>query len=113
MSRIGGQLSNCPLLNPSAGGGEGSCNCAIVSSMSESIPLHASVALLEDVQATHFERGAPLLLRRGDVGTVVMTYDDGACEVEFSDRDGRAYAMLPLAADHVLVLRDAPERASV
>jgi hypothetical protein len=81
--------------------------------MSESIPLHASVALLEDVQATHFERGAPLRLRRGEMGTVVMPYDDGACEVEFSDQEGHAYAMLPLSADRLLVLRDAPERASV
>jgi hypothetical protein len=79
--------------------------------MDEQTPLHAIVALLEDVHTTHFESGEPLLLRRGDTGTAVMIYDDGACEVEFSDRNGRTYAMLPLAPDRVLVLRDAPEHA--
>ena len=51
-----------------------------------------------------------MLLRRGDVGTVVMLYDGGACEVEFADRNGRTYALLPLPADRLLVLRDIPER---
>jgi hypothetical protein len=81
--------------------------------MDDRPPLHAIVALLEDVPTTHFESGEPLLLRRGDTGTVVMVYDDGACEIEFSDRSGRAYAMLPLAPDRLLVLPDAPEHAGV
>jgi hypothetical protein len=34
--------------------------------------------LAEDVSAKHFESGRPLLLRRGQVGTVVMTYDGSA-----------------------------------
>ena len=53
----------------------------------------------------------PLLLRRGQVGTVVMTYDGSAFEVEFSGRDGRAYALLPLKAEKLMVLREAPESA--
>jgi hypothetical protein len=77
------------------------------------VPLHAVVALLEDTRTTHFESGEPLLLRRGQIGTVVMTYDDGAYEVEFADRNGRAYAMLVLSADRLMVLRDAPECAAV
>jgi hypothetical protein len=81
--------------------------------MNDRLPLHAVVALLEDTHTTHFESGKPLLLRRGDTGTVVMMYDDGAYEVEFADRSGRAYAMLPLPAEQLLVLRDAPERAAV
>jgi len=36
------------------------------------------VALLDDVPARHFETGQPLLLRRGQIGTVVMTYDGTA-----------------------------------
>jgi len=78
--------------------------------MSDLPPMHATVALLEDARATHFESGEPVLLRRGDIGTVVMLYQDGACEVEVSERSGRAYAMLPLAADNLLVLHDAPAR---
>lgn len=72
--------------------------------------MHATVALLEDTRTTHVESGEPVLLRRGDVGTVVMLYDGGACEVEFADRNGRTYALLPLPADRLLVLRDIPER---
>ena len=72
--------------------------------------MHATVALLEDTRTTHFESGAPLLLHRGDTGTVVMTYEDGAYEVEFADRSGRTYALLPLPADRLLPLRDVPER---
>lgn len=69
------------------------------------------MALLEDTRTTHFESGEPVLLRRGDIGTVVMLYDGGACEVELADRGGRAYALLPLSADRLLVLREVPECA--
>ena len=78
--------------------------------MSDRLRMHATVALLEDMRTTHFESGEPVLLRRGDIGTVVMLYDGGACEVEFADRGGRAYALLPLSADQLLVLHDTPER---
>ena len=52
--------------------------------------------------------GAPLTLRRGQIGTVVMTYDGSAFEVEFADAQGRAFAMLPIAADKLILLHDAP-----
>ena len=81
--------------------------------MTDGLPLYAVVALLQDRRAMHFESGNPLMLRRGQIGTVVMTYDDGSLEVEFADRSGRAYAMVTLAADHVMALHDAPERAAV
>lgn len=42
-------------------------------------------------------------LVRGQVGTVVELLD-GACEVEFSDDDGRGYAELALRSDQLLVL---------
>ena len=74
--------------------------------------MHASVALLNNTHTAHFESGAPLLLRRGDTGTIVMTYGDGAFEVEFADRSGRTYALVTLSADQLLALHDAPERAS-
>ena len=80
--------------------------------MEARLPLHATVALLEDVRTTHFESGVSLYLRRGDTGTIVMLYDGDAYEVEFADRSGRTYAMLPLAADRLLLLHDVPERVS-
>jgi hypothetical protein len=76
--------------------------------MSDQPPMHATVALLEDTWTTHFESREPVLLHRGDVGTVVMLYDGGSCEVEFADRSGRTYALLTLSADRLLVLRDVP-----
>jgi hypothetical protein len=39
--------------------------------MESDINMHDVVALLEDVHARHFETGRRLLLRRGQVGTVV------------------------------------------
>jgi hypothetical protein len=76
------------------------------------IKMHDVVALLQDVQTKHFEGGRPLLLRRGQIGTVVMTYQDGACEVEFADRDGRAFAILSLRSDQLMVLYDTPDFAA-
>ena len=74
--------------------------------------MHDMVALLEDKRAKHFESGKPLLLRRGQIGTVVMTYNDGACEVEFADRDGRAFAMLSLRPNQFMLLHDTPNFAA-
>jgi Domain of unknown function (DUF4926) len=51
-------------------------------------------------------------LVRGQVGTVVEILADGAYEVEFSDEQGKTYAMLPLKADELLVLHHAPIRAN-
>jgi hypothetical protein len=81
--------------------------------MSNRPAMHATAALLEDTRTAHFESGEPVLLRRGDVGTVVMLYDGSACEAEFADRSGRTYALLPLSADRLLVLHDTPERDGV
>ena len=77
--------------------------------MNSHIHLHDTVALLADRPATHFENGRALVLRRGQVGTVVMTYDGSAFEVEFSGRDGRAYAVLAVPTEQLMVLREVPE----
>ena len=53
-----------------------------------------------------------MLLRRGQIGTVVMAYDGTAFEVEFSGKDGRAYALLPIATDKLIVLHEEPEFAA-
>ena len=59
------------------------------------------VALLSDVPAHR--------LVRGQVGTVVELLD-GACEVEFSDDEGRTYAELALTPDQIQVLHYRPEQ---
>jgi hypothetical protein len=80
--------------------------------MNSEIHMHDVVALLEDTTTEHFLTHRPLRLRRGQVGTVVMTYDGSAFEVEFSGRDGRAYAILPVKAEKLMVLREIPETAT-
>lgn len=62
-----------------------------------------AVALLRDMPA----RG----LARGQVGTVVESLDDEAALVEFSDDDGRAYAIVPLPRSELLVLHYVPHAA--
>jgi hypothetical protein len=73
------------------------------------IKMHNVVALLEDMAVKHFETGRPLMLRRGQVGTVVMTYDGTAFEMEFAGHDGRAYALLPVPADKLILLKESLE----
>jgi Domain of unknown function (DUF4926) len=41
-----------------------------------------------------------------------MTYDGTMFEVEFSGRDGRAYALLPIKSEKLMALREAPETAA-
>ena len=79
--------------------------------MNTKFHLHDVVALLEDLPAKHFETDQPLLLRRGQIGTIVMTYDQDAFEVEFADPNGRTYALLPVQASRLMRLRDVPEYA--
>ena len=62
------------------------------------------VALTEELP----ERG----LRRGQVGTVVEALGGDAYEVEFSDNDGRTYAILSLRADQVMVLHHQPAKVT-
>jgi hypothetical protein len=80
--------------------------------MEPEIHMHDVVALLEEVPATHFETARPLLLHRGQIGTVVMTYDGTVFEVEFAGKDGRAYAILPIHASKLMILRDTPDYAA-
>lgn len=61
------------------------------------------VALLADLP----EQG----LARGQVGTVVETLDEATVLVEFSDDEGRAYAITPCRRNGLLVLHYEPEAA--
>lgn len=68
--------------------------------MSARIKLLDVVALTEDLP----RRG----LHRGQVGTVVESLADDVFEVEFSDNDGRTYAILALRAGQLIVLHYEP-----
>jgi hypothetical protein len=58
------------------------------------------VALLEDLPHCH--------LYRGQVGTIVEIYEPEVFEVEFSDLNGRAYAIETLTAKQLMVLYHYP-----
>ena len=61
------------------------------------------VALLTDIPAQG--------LARGQVGTVVEELDESTSLVEFSDDDGRAYAIAPCPRAQLLILHYVPETA--
>jgi ribosomal 30S subunit maturation factor RimM len=62
----------------------------------EEIKLLDVIALLEDLPEEN--------LRRGEVGTVVEMLAPDVYEVEFSDEEGRTYALLPLQRDQIMLL---------
>jgi len=64
--------------------------------MKDEIKILDSVAVVEDLPE--------LGLKRGEVGTVVDAWKDGAFEVEFSDEPGEAYAFVALQADKLMPL---------
>lgn len=72
--------------------------------MNETIELHDVVALTDNLPAEG--------LVRGQVGTIVEMLSPGVFEVEFSDDQGKTYAMLPLKAEQLIVLHHAPVRTS-
>ena len=47
-------------------------------------------------------------LVRGQVGTVVETWEPGVYEVEFSDDNGRTYAMVALKTEQLMRLHHEP-----
>jgi len=62
----------------------------------ETVKLLDAVALLENIPEKN--------LFRGQVGTVVEELAPGVFEVEFSDAEGRTYAMHSLRAEQLMVL---------
>ncbi|MFL4979096.1 MAG: DUF4926 domain-containing protein [Xanthobacteraceae bacterium] len=61
------------------------------------------VALLTDVPAEQ--------VGRGQVGTVVESLDESTVLVDFSDDEGRAYALVPCSNSELLVLHYVPQIA--
>lgn len=62
-----------------------------------------TVALLEDLPDKR--------LRRGQVGVIVEVLAEDVFEVEFSDSEGRSYALAPLRREQLLVLHHQPVAA--
>ena len=71
--------------------------------MEQVIQVLDAVALLQDLP----QKG----LGRGQVGTVVEQLGPDAFEVEFVGINGETYALLPLRAEQMMVLRYEPAHA--
>ena len=72
--------------------------------MNETPKLFDVVALLEDIPDYR--------LSRGQVGTIVEELAPHVFEVEFSDDNGRTYALLALRSDQFIVLHYKPKLAA-
>jgi hypothetical protein len=74
------------------------------------VQLGDDVALLEDLAATDFTTGEPILLRRGQMGQVVSTHGPRESQVDFTTRNGHRYGLLSIPNDMLMVLLDSPEQ---
>jgi hypothetical protein len=62
------------------------------------------VVIDRDLTATHKETKQPILLRKGQVGTVVMDFDTEAFLIDFADEQGTTYAMETVPAELLIPL---------
>ena len=71
------------------------------------------VALTEDLTATHKVTHQPILLRRGQMGSILMSFDNQAFLVDFTDQQGNTFAMETVDYSKLLQLIHEPELVSV
>lgn len=62
------------------------------------------VALTAEIEATHKETQQPIVLRQGQVGTILMDFDGQAYLVDFADVRGNTYAMETVPAQKLMQL---------
>jgi len=62
------------------------------------------VALIAEIQAMHKATSQPILLRHGQVGTILMSFDDRAYLVDFADAQGNTYAMETVPSEKLMQL---------
>ena len=62
------------------------------------------VALTEEIQAIHKETSGAILLRSGQVGTILMSFDDRVYLVDFADAQGNTYAMETVPSEKLMQL---------
>lgn len=73
------------------------------------IKIYDLVALKTNTKAKLFPTSQAILLRQGQIGTIVEILKEGEVfEVEFSNGEGQAYAMLPISQENLMVLYDEP-----
>ena len=71
------------------------------------IKLHDTIAILEDVKTYQLMTDNPILLPKGQVGTVVEIYNDGeAYEVECSDENGKTIFVIASSGSTGCIIRE-------
>ena len=71
------------------------------------------VALTEDITEIHKTTHQPILLRRGQMGTVLMSFNQQAFLIDFTDQNGQTFAMETVDHSKLLRLISEPELVSV
>jgi Domain of unknown function (DUF4926) len=66
------------------------------------------IALKSEIQAVHKENQQPIFLQPGQVGTVVMNFNDEAYLIDFSDAQGMTYAMETIPQNQLMLLHYEP-----
>ncbi|MBW4550010.1 MAG: DUF4926 domain-containing protein [Aphanocapsa sp. GSE-SYN-MK-11-07L] len=66
------------------------------------------VALKSGIQAVHKENQQPIVLQPGQVGTVVMNFNDEAYLIDFSDAQGITYVMETIPGNQLMLLHYEP-----
>jgi hypothetical protein len=66
------------------------------------------VALTEEHTATHALTQEALILRRGQVGTILMVFRDQDVLVDFADSSGQTYAMETVSIEKIMPLLHEP-----
>jgi len=69
------------------------------------------VALTEDYATTHAQTQKELLLRRGQVGTILMIFQNQDVLVDFADSAGETYAMETISIEKLMPLLHEPVMA--
>ncbi len=67
------------------------------------------VALTEDAIATHKVTHQQIMLRRGQMGTVLMSFDRKSFLIDFTDKQGNTFAMETIEPVKLLRLINEPE----
>jgi hypothetical protein len=67
------------------------------------------VALTKDTTTTHKVTHKLVLLRRGQMGTVLMSFNDKAYLIDFTDSKGNTFAMETIESINLLRLINEPE----
>ncbi len=71
------------------------------------------VVLTQDIEAIHKENYRKILLRKGQVGTVVMDFEQKAFLIDFADENGVTYAMETILKESLIPLLYQPVEMTI